>query len=75
MTLIINEDICARCGVCEPECPSEAIFQTEDAYVINTALCNKCLSYGNPLCVTVCPNNSIHKAKESIFNKFSRLLG
>ena len=38
MALIINEDKCARCGVCEPECPNEAIFQTEDAYVIDSCI-------------------------------------
>jgi ferredoxin len=75
MTLIINEDKCARCGVCEPECPSAAIFQTEDAYVIDTAQCNKCAPYEDPLCVTACPNDSIHKPKESLYKKCLGLFG
>jgi ferredoxin len=75
MTLIINEDICARCGICEPECPNEAIFQTEDAYVINSASCNQCMGYGDPVCVTVCPNDSIDKAKDTLFKKLSGLFG
>ena len=27
MTLFIDEDKCARCGVCEPECPNTAIYE------------------------------------------------
>ena len=28
--LVINPDECIDCGVCEPECPVEAIIQGED---------------------------------------------
>tara|TARA_E500000178_G_scaffold259169_1_gene255969 strand:+ start:40 stop:390 length:351 start_codon:yes stop_codon:yes gene_type:complete len=28
--LVINPDECIDCGVCIPECPEEAIFQTDD---------------------------------------------
>jgi ferredoxin len=28
--LVINPDECIDCGVCIPECPEEAIFQTND---------------------------------------------
>lgn len=28
--LVINPDECIDCGVCEPECPEEAIFQTDN---------------------------------------------
>ncbi|TRW90685.1 4Fe-4S binding protein [Candidatus Methylobacter oryzae] len=73
MTLIINEDKCARCGVCEPECPNEAIFQTEDAYVINPVLCNGCTRYGAALCEAACPNDSIQKAKKSFLKKCGEL--
>jgi len=70
MALVINEDKCARCGVCEPECPHEAIMQTEDAYVINSALCTECKErYGEPLCVAVCPNDSIQKIKDSLYKQ------
>lgn len=69
MTLFIDEDKCARCGVCEPECPNGAIFQTEDAYAIDPAACNECERYGGPLCVAVCTNDGIHKTKESLYKK------
>jgi ferredoxin len=76
MTLVINEDKCARCGVCEPECPNEAIFQTEDAYKINPALCTECKErYGEPLCEAVCPNDGIHKTKDSVVKKYLKFLG
>jgi len=70
MALTINEDKCARCGVCEPECPNEAIFQTEDAYVINPSLCTECKErYGEPLCEEVCPNGSIQTIKDTFYKK------
>lgn len=28
--LVINPDECIDCGVCIPECPEEAIYQTDD---------------------------------------------
>jgi len=28
--LVINPDECIDCGVCVPECPEEAIYQTDD---------------------------------------------
>ena len=28
--LVINPDECIDCGVCVPECPEEAIWQTDD---------------------------------------------
>lgn len=75
MALVINEDKCARCGVCEPECPNEAISQTEDAYVINPELCNECVRFGDPQCVAVCTSDGIHKTKESLLKKCLSLFG
>jgi ferredoxin len=70
MTQIIDEVKCARCGVCMPECPHQAIFQTEDAYVIDSNLCNDCSDYyGRPLCAEVCPSDGIHKVKDGLFKK------
>ncbi len=76
MALVIDEDKCARCGVCEPECPNEAIMQTEDAYVIDAAACTECVErYGEPLCEAVCPNDGIHKSKASLYKKYLSFFG
>jgi ferredoxin len=75
MALVIDEDKCARCGVCEPECPNEAIFQTEDAYVIDSALCNECVRFDEPQCVSVCSNDGIHKPQKSLLEKCMSLFG
>ncbi len=69
MALFINEDKCARCGVCEPVCPNEAIEQTEDAYFIEPELCNECERFDEPQCVAVCTNDGIHKVKQSLYRK------
>jgi ferredoxin len=45
----INDD-CISCGVCEDECPVEAISEGEDKYVIDPELCTDCGS-----CADICP--------------------
>jgi len=76
MTLVIDEKKCARCGVCEPECPNDAIYQTEDAYVIDTALCTECKEhYGEPLCEAVCTNDGIHEVKDGLLKKYLNVFG
>lgn len=76
MTLVIDDDKCARCGVCALECPHEAITQTEDSYIINPALCTECKErYGEPLCEAVCPNDSIHKIEASLYKKCLSIFG
>lgn len=49
MAYVINED-CINCGVCESECPTNAISQGDDRYVINPAECIDCGA-----CAEVCP--------------------
>ncbi len=49
----ITED-CISCGVCEAECPVDAISEGEDKYVIDPELCTDCGA-----CVTVCPVDAI----------------
>lgn len=73
---MINEDKCARCGECEPECPNKAIVQTEDAYAIVPVLCTKCVEYDDaPLCEAVCSNDAIYKNKDSLYKKCLGLFG
>ena len=53
MALIITED-CVNCGVCEPECPNEAISEGDDIFVIDWEHCTECVGwYEDAQCVEV----------------------
>jgi ferredoxin len=59
MSLKITEE-CVNCGVCEPECPNEAISEGSDMYVIDYNKCTECVGYfDEPQCVEVCPVDCI----------------
>ena len=47
-------DECVSCGTCAEECPSEAISEGEDMYVIDQDKCTECGT-----CVEVCPTGAI----------------
>ncbi len=47
-------DECVACGTCAEECPSEAIYEGEDKYVIDQEKCTECGT-----CVEVCPTGAI----------------
>ncbi|HEB71662.1 Uncharacterized ferredoxin-like protein YfhL [hydrothermal vent metagenome] len=81
MALLINDE-CVNCGVCEPECPNEAISEGEDIYVIDPAKCTECVGhYDEPQCVDVCPVDCIPvdpdhtETKEELQAKYDRLKG
>ena len=66
MALLINED-CVNCGVCEPECPNEAISEGDDIFVIEWEHCTECVGwYEEPQCVEVCPVDCIPKDPEHV---------
>ncbi|MGZ5051426.1 MAG: 4Fe-4S binding protein [Methylobacter sp.] len=70
MALAIDGKKCARCGACMPECPNEAIFKTEDSYVIDSTMCIECVGHGcEPMCEAVCSNDSIGKVKDGFLKK------
>ena len=49
-------DECINCGVCEPECPNDAISEGEAYYVIDPELCTECVGFhGEEACQEVCP--------------------
>lgn len=51
---------CISCGVCEPECPNDAIFKGDDIYEIDPALCTECEEDGGePACIEVCPVDDV----------------
>lgn len=51
----INEE-CIACGVCEPDCDSQAISREGDSYIINGYACTEC---GN--CEEVCPTDGVNR--------------
>lgn len=49
-------DECINCGVCEPECPNEAISEGESTFVIDASLCSECVGFHEEeQCAAVCP--------------------
>lgn len=52
MAFVISEE-CIACGACASECPSSAISEGDDRYVINPDACTEC---GN--CAEVCPTGA-----------------
>jgi len=52
MVMTINDD----CISCEPECPTEAIFEGDIIFEIDAAKCVDCEGYFDASqCVEVCP--------------------
>jgi ferredoxin len=63
MAMFIDET-CIACGACEPECPTKAITEGDDIFVIDANLCVECIGhYDSPRCVEVCPVECIHKVE------------
>ncbi|MGI6247965.1 MAG: DUF362 domain-containing protein [Acutalibacteraceae bacterium] len=58
MAFFIGDD-CIACGLCESECPEEAISEGDGIYVIDADLCSDC---GN--CADVCPVEAPAPAEE-----------
>ncbi|HVP31125.1 MAG TPA: YfhL family 4Fe-4S dicluster ferredoxin [Myxococcota bacterium] len=55
MSTMITEE-CINCGVCEPECPNEAISEGEETFQIDPSLCTECVGFHDEeQCAAVCP--------------------
>lgn len=53
-TMITEE--CINCGVCEPECPNDAITEGEETFIIDPQLCTECVGFhDSEQCAAVCP--------------------
>ena len=59
--VLIDEDLCTRCGSCAAACPYDAIsyHEASDRYL----KCDLCADRGNgPLCVALCPVGALASA-------------
>ncbi len=81
MALMITDE-CVNCGVCEPECPNEAIFEGEEIYEINPDLCTECVGhFDESQCVSVCPvdcipnDPDVNESHEELLVKYRKLTG
>lgn len=55
MAYMINDE-CTACGICEEECPNEAIAEGDDIFQINADRCTECIGfYDTQQCAEVCP--------------------
>ena len=55
MATMITEE-CINCGVCEAECPNEAISEGAEIFQIDPALCTECVAFhDSEQCAVVCP--------------------
>jgi ferredoxin len=80
MALMITDE-CINCDVCEPECPNEAIYQGEEIYEIDPALCTECVGHHEvSQCVEVCPvecivvNPDYQESPEQLQGKYEGLM-
>jgi len=62
MTMKITDE-CISCGACEPECPTQSIFQGDTIYLVSQETCVECVGHNDSLqCVSACPVDCIVKA-------------
>jgi ferredoxin len=55
MATMITEE-CINCGVCEPECPNDAISEGSEIFQIDPSLCTECVGFhDSEQCAAVCP--------------------
>ncbi len=80
MALKITEE-CISCGVCEAECPNDAISQGEGdnaIYLIDRNRCTECVGhFDESQCCQVCPVDCIplnyYESKEELTKKCEQL--
>ena len=80
MALMITDE-CINCDVCEPECPNDAIYQGDEIYEIDPALCTECVGhFETSQCVEVCPveciplNPDYAESKTQLILKYEQLM-
>jgi ferredoxin len=81
MALKITDD-CISCGVCEAECPNDAISEGDSIFVIDPDRCTECVGFHDePQCIDVCPVECIvpdpehEETKDQLLEKKKKLHG
>jgi ferredoxin len=79
MSTMITEE-CINCGVCEAECPNDAIHEGPQVFVIDPALCTECVGFhATEQCAAVCPvdccvpDPNIVEAEDLLFERARKL--
>ncbi len=68
---VVNEDLCAGCGICEASCPYDAVKVVDDRAQVTEAQCKGCGT-----CAAACPNQAIapqHFTMEQIIAQLDAL--
>lgn len=81
MAFKITDD-CTACGLCEEECPNNAISEGEEIFVIDPDLCTECVGfYDSQQCAEVCPmdacvpDSAHEETEEEMMEKKNRIHG
>jgi len=79
MAYKITEE-CIMCGICEEECPNEAISEGEDLYIVDSDKCTECVgSYESSRCAVACtvdacvPDPDHEETREQLLEKWEKL--
>ncbi|MGM0608466.1 MAG: indolepyruvate ferredoxin oxidoreductase subunit alpha [Candidatus Muiribacteriota bacterium] len=60
MKVIIDSDLCIKCGKCYEICPVEAVDKVDELYKVNDSKCINCLA-----CERECPAQAVYWEEEN----------
>jgi ferredoxin len=73
-------EVCISCGICEAECPNDAISEGPEVFQIDPARCTECVGFHDrEQCAAVCPvdcclpDPEIVEAEDALFARAQKL--